>query len=93
MDELRDYTTGRRAGSHHSEQIHVVGSRRLSGETLGSNVGSARIMEKCGFKREGMQSRYYVARGQVHDNVLFGLLREELTFDLDEMTSRFHPLR
>ena len=51
-------------------------------------------MEKCGFTKESMQSRYYVARGQVHDNVLFfGLLREELTFDLDEMTSRFHPLR
>ncbi len=70
-----------------------LGARRLSGDTLGSNVGSARIMEKCGFTKEGMQSRYYLARGQVHDNVLFGLLREELTFDLDEMTSRFHPLR
>ena len=70
-----------------------LGARRLSGDTLGSNVGSARIMEKCGFTKEGMQSRYYLARGQVHDNVLFGLLREELTFDLDEMTSRFHPVR
>ncbi len=38
----------------------------------------------------------YLARGQGHDNVdniLFGLLREEPTFERDEMTSRFHPLR
>ena len=55
--------------------------------------GMTRIMEKCGFTKGGMQSRYYVARGQVHDSVLFGLLREELAFDLDEMISRFHPLR
>ena len=33
--------------------FRTLGARRLSGDTLGSNVGSARIMEKCGFKREG----------------------------------------
>ena len=69
-----------------------LGARRLSGDTLRTNAGSARIMEKCGFKQEGVQNRYYLARGQAHDNVLFGLLREELPFDLDEMTSRFQPM-
>ena len=68
-----------------------LGARRLSGDTLGSNVGSARIMEKCGFKREGSRRNYYSARKQVHDDVLFGLLREELALDLTELAARFRP--
>ena len=50
-------------------------------------------MEKCGFRREGMRRGYYMARRQVHDDILFGLLREELSVDLDEMTSSFHSTR
>ena len=50
-------------------------------------------MEKCGFRREGMRRGYYMARRQVHGDILFGLLREELSVDLDEMTSSFHSTR
>ncbi len=55
----------------------VLKAHRLSGDTLGSNAGSCRIMERCGFRREGVQRQYYFARGELHDNVLYGLLREE----------------
>ena len=70
-----------------------LGARRLSGETSGSNVASARIMEKCGFTHEGVRRRYYSTRRQVHDDVLFGLLKEECPVDLQRMTSRFQPVR
>ena len=66
-------------------------ARRLSGDTLVSNVGSARIMEKCGFTREGVRKSYYVAGQRVRDDLLFGLLREDGGIDLEEMTSRFRP--
>ena len=68
-----------------------LGARRLSGDTMSSNPGSARIMEKCGFGHEGVRRGYYMVGQHAGDDVLFGMLREECTLDLEEMTSRFHP--
>lgn len=67
----------------------VLGARRLSGDTLASNRGSIRIMESHGFAREGTQRGYYNARGEVRDNVLFGLLRDDVTVDLDAVGADF----
>ena len=67
----------------------VLEAHRLSGDTLASNVGSSRIMEQCGFRREGVQRQYYSARGELHDNVLYGLLREESRLSLERLSSRY----
>ena len=67
----------------------VLEAHRLSGDTLASNVGSSRIMERCGFRREGVQRRQYSARGELHDNVLYGLLREESRPTMERLSSRY----
>jgi ribosomal-protein-alanine N-acetyltransferase len=67
----------------------VLGARRLSGDCLGTNTGSARIMERCGFQREGVHRGYYLLDGNPRDNLLYGLLREELDLDLSELRARF----
>jgi ribosomal-protein-alanine N-acetyltransferase len=55
----------------------ILRARRLSGDTLTSNIGSMRIMERCGFTKECVQRQYYESRGKVHDNVLYRLLADE----------------
>lgn len=56
----------------------ILGAFRLNGDCAAGNTGSVRVMEKCGFVREGRQRRYWHARGGYHDRLLFGLLREDL---------------
>jgi len=70
-----------------------LGASRLSGETSGSNIASARVMEKCGFQREGVRRGYYSAHQHVHDDVLFGLMQEDHSADVRRKTSRFRPMR
>jgi len=67
----------------------VLGARRLSGDCLSTNTGSARIMESCGFRPEGVHRRYYWLRGEPRDNLLYGLLDNELTLDLSTLRERF----
>lgn len=67
----------------------VLDARRLSGDCVATNTGSARIMERCGFRPEGVHRRYYTLRGNPCDNLLFGLLDDELTLDLSELRTRF----
>jgi RimJ/RimL family protein N-acetyltransferase len=40
------------------------------------NFGSQRVLEKCGFEREGRLRGYFKLRGRRVDNFLYGLLRE-----------------
>src|SRR5262249_49280160 len=50
-----------------------VGISRLIAGTLPSNVGSQRVLQKAGFRREGLQlSRLPGAGGDRVDDVLFG---------------------
>jgi len=50
---------------------------RLNGDTAYGNTASWKIMEKCGFAFEGRREKYWHARGEYHDQVLYGLLKEE----------------
>lgn len=71
--------------------FRILGADRLGAECLASNAGSRRILEKCGFQQEGHQRRQFHARGAYHDQLLFGLLREEVGLDLDALGERFQP--
>jgi len=52
--------------------------RRLEARVAAPNCASARVLEKCGFTREGILRDGFVERnGAVHDAFLFGLLRSE----------------
>ncbi len=69
-----------------------LGAHRLSADCLATNVGSARILETCGFSREGVHRQYYVVDGEFRDNLLFGLLRDEFPLErLEGLRRRFAP--
>ena len=57
----------------------VLDGYRLNGDTVADNTASRRVMERCGFVQEGIQRRYWHARGGYYDRLLFGLLASDLT--------------
>jgi ribosomal-protein-alanine N-acetyltransferase len=57
----------------------VLDGYRLNGDTVTDNTASRRVMERCGFVQEGIQRRYWHARGGYYDCVVFGLLASDLT--------------
>jgi ribosomal-protein-alanine N-acetyltransferase len=50
---------------------------RIEGSTDPQNLRSLRLIERCGFRKEGVlrQKSYY--KGAFHDDVIYSLLREE----------------
>ena len=55
-----------------------LGLLRLSAHTLTFNVGSARVLEKNGFKLEGLRRKHFRKGEVLYDAFCFGLLREEV---------------
>lgn len=41
------------------------------------NVGSIRVLEKAGFRREGVLRKYLVLKGRARDMVMFSLLSSD----------------
>ncbi len=56
-----------------------VGFYRISGSHAADNIGSGRVMEKCGLKPEGVRRRFFrlLLSGERVDIVDRGILREE----------------
>ena len=50
---------------------------RVSAEYMKHNPASARVLEKCGMKHEGMLRQHYLKWGRYVDAGVFGLLAEE----------------
>ncbi len=50
---------------------------KLTAAWYGDNPASGRVLEKCGFVREGMQREHYIRGGRRRDSVSMGLLRRE----------------
>ena len=59
--------------------FQVLDARRISGDCMQGNTGSRKVMEKCGFKFEGVQEEYWNKNGRIYDNWLFGLLKGQST--------------
>lgn len=53
-------------------QLHRIGA-----DADPRNGASIRVLEKLGFRREGLLREYYFHMGEIQDAVLFGLLRRE----------------
>lgn len=51
---------------------------RLEAGHFGWNPASGRVLEKAGFRLEGCQRERYFKNGQFTDNMLYGLLRDEV---------------
>jgi [ribosomal protein S5]-alanine N-acetyltransferase len=50
---------------------------RIEAACIPSNNASVRVLEKCGFVREGLARRYLCINGVWQDHFLFGLLNED----------------
>ncbi|MBR1220986.1 GNAT family N-acetyltransferase [Bradyrhizobium sp. U87765 SZCCT0131] len=51
---------------------------RVDAACIPTNTASVRVLEKCGFAREGRARRYLCINGVWQDHYLFGLLNEDL---------------
>ena len=56
------------------EQMNL---NRIEADTDAENYGSMRVLEKVGFRREGVQQEQYFEWDEFHDLVLFALLRKD----------------
>jgi RimJ/RimL family protein N-acetyltransferase len=54
-----------------------LGRRRIYAHVFAPNTGSMRVLEKCGFSREGLLRQAAVKHGETHDEVVYSLLAEE----------------
>jgi len=54
-----------------------LGFERISSSTQENNIGSQRVLEKCGFVLEGRERKARYFTGRRHDRLIYGLLAEE----------------
>ena len=54
-----------------------LGLERISASTQENNIGSQRVLEKCGFTLEGRERKAKYFAGRRHDMLIYGLLEEE----------------
>jgi RimJ/RimL family protein N-acetyltransferase len=57
--------------------FHELRMQKCNSGCLAFNEGSIRLHEKLGFKQEACIRRNYYIHGQYHDDLLWGVLREE----------------
>ncbi|WP_010604265.1 GNAT family N-acetyltransferase [Pseudoalteromonas maricaloris] len=63
--------------------------RRIEAEIDPANIGSAKVLTKLGFTKEGhLRARWEIA-GEVSDSALFGLLASDLQYKAKTNTQRF----
>ncbi|XP_031497687.1 uncharacterized protein LOC116262426 [Nymphaea colorata] len=65
------------------------GLERIQAMVILENRGSIRVLEKCGFLREGILKRYVVVKGRVWDLAMFSILSEEIQPCMANLTSTF----
>jgi RimJ/RimL family protein N-acetyltransferase len=57
--------------------FNVLNLRRISSGTFSFNQRSIKMHQKLGFVQEGIRRQARFKNGQFHDDVIFGILREE----------------
>jgi ribosomal-protein-alanine N-acetyltransferase len=57
-----------------------AGANRVQATVMVGHVSSARVLEKCGFKKEGTLREYLICRGKPHDFWMFSLVRREYSY-------------
>ncbi len=60
-----------------SHAFGALGLRRLEAEVNPLNAASCRLLERLGFRNEGLLRQRWVAKGAAYDIRFYGLLREE----------------
>nr|PNR42958.1 hypothetical protein PHYPA_017790 [Physcomitrium patens] len=57
------------------------GLHRIQAYTLPTNIGSQRVLEKCGFQREGLLRNFVRLRGKLSDVFVFAICRDDQNVD------------
>ncbi|MEZ4454617.1 MAG: GNAT family N-acetyltransferase [Nannocystaceae bacterium] len=96
--QLRADAWGRGIGTAAAEfalwfALDELGARKVSADCLATNLGSATILERCGFVREGVLRAHFWVRGAPRDQLLWGLLPAEGGVDRRRLRARFAPDR
>ena len=58
--------------------FEVRGWHRVQATTVLSNIGSQRVLERCGFKREGLVRNFRLVRGEPTDYWLYSAIPGEI---------------
>jgi RimJ/RimL family protein N-acetyltransferase len=53
----------------------VLGLNRIEADIDPRNIGSARVLEKLGFRKEGFMPERWIVNGETADTAFYGLLR------------------
>lgn len=70
---------------HATEALHALidhafgplDYNRLEADIDPRNAASARVLERLGFKREGLLRDRWIVNGEISDTEMYGLLRKE----------------
>lgn len=65
------------AGLVHFAFDNLADLHRLSADADPRNIASARVLEKAGFRREGIQRQSWWLKGEWTDNALYAILRSD----------------
>ena len=57
--------------------FHELGMYRIEADVDPRNSRSIRLVERAGFRREGLLRQRYQVNGEIQDSLIFGLLRPE----------------
>ncbi len=57
--------------------FEVLEINRIQATVMAGNLASARVLEKCGFQKEGTLREYKICRGQPRDFWMFACLRRD----------------
>ncbi len=57
--------------------FHTLGLRKVKSSVLAANIGSAKVHEKCGYKKAGVFKNEYLVDGEYVDEILLDVLRED----------------
>lgn len=58
--------------------MQSLGLWRVQATVLDANLASCRVLERCGFRREGLLAGYRLVRGQPRDVWMYALTRDML---------------
>lgn len=59
-----------------------IGFERIYSSTLEHNIGSQKVLEKCGFTLEGRERKARYFAGKRYDRLIYGLLKDEYKKDI-----------
>ena len=78
LGEQRGLGYGKQALSLYVQQLFSKGCKRVEGEIYAINIVSQKVLEKVGFKQEGIKRKAHFTGLEFIDVLVYGLIEEDL---------------